>query len=211
MWQDIEAEVDLLNFGVVARAAADLIRQAGGAPLTIGVSGGWGAGKSTLVKLIKADLEAAEVKGASDSGRYVVMEFNAWLYQGYEDARQALLQAVSDRLLAEAQKRKTLVDKALDIVKRVRLLKVARVAAPMFTHIGVGSVAGGPIGAFLGAATGLVKGLSDEAKRDEQLKALKDAYAELKPELQDLIAERHEDSLPKEIDALREAFAKWRS
>ncbi|MBB4516016.1 KAP family P-loop NTPase fold protein [Paraburkholderia fungorum] len=208
MWQDIEAEVDLLNFGVVARAAADLIRQAGGAPLTIGVSGGWGAGKSTLVKLIKADLEAAEVKGASDSGRYVVMEFNAWLYQGYEDARQALLQAVSDRLLAEAQKRKTLVDKALDIVKRVRLLKVARVAAPMFTHIGVGSVAGGPIGAFLGAATGLVKGLSDEAKRDEQLKALKDAYAELKPELQDLIAERHEDSLPKEIDALREAFAK---
>ena len=27
MWHDIEAEVDLLNFGVVARAAADLIRR----------------------------------------------------------------------------------------------------------------------------------------------------------------------------------------
>ena len=53
MWHDIEAEVDLLNFGVVARAAADLIRQADGTPLTIGVSGGWGAGKSTLVKLTK--------------------------------------------------------------------------------------------------------------------------------------------------------------
>lgn len=57
MWHDIEAEVDLLNFGVVARAAADLIRQAAGTPLTIGVSGGWGAGKSTLVKLTKAELE----------------------------------------------------------------------------------------------------------------------------------------------------------
>ncbi|WP_321845844.1 KAP family P-loop NTPase fold protein [Paraburkholderia bannensis] len=208
MWHDIEAEIDLLNFGVVARAAADLIRQAGGAPLTIGVSGGWGAGKSTLVKLTKADLETGGVKDNSGSSAYIVIEFNAWLYQGYEDARQALLQAVSDRLLDEAQKRKTFVDKAIDFAKRVRLLKVARIAAPMFSHAGVGSVAGGPFGAFIGAATGFVKGLSDEAKRDEQLKALKDAYDDLKPELKELIAERQEDSLPKEIDALRDTFAK---
>ena len=101
MWHDIEAEVDLLNFGVVARAAADLIRQAGGTPLTIGVSGGWGAGKSTLVKLTKAELEQG-ASASSDSSRFIVMEFNAWLYQGYEDARQALLQAVSDRLVVGA-------------------------------------------------------------------------------------------------------------
>jgi len=208
MWHDIEAEVDLLNFGVVARAAADLIRQAGGAPLTIGVSGGWGTGKSTLVKLTKADLETGAAKGAPESRAYVVMEFNAWLYQGYEDARQALLQSVSDRLLEEAQGRKTFVDKALDFAKRVRLLKVARITAPMLAHAGVGSVAGGPLGAFIGAATGFVKGLSDEAKREEQLTALKDAYAALKPELKELIAERQEDSLPKEIHALRETFAK---
>jgi predicted KAP-like P-loop ATPase len=208
MWHDIEAEVDLLNFGVVARAAADLIRQAGGAPLTIGVSGGGGAGKSTLVKLIRADLEGGMPEDAPASNAYVVMEFNAWLYQGYEDARQALLQAVSDRLLEEAKKRKTFVEKALDFAKRVRLLKVARLAAPMLMHAGIGSVAAGPLGAFVGAATGLVKGLSDETKREEQLAALKEAYADLKPELKELIAERQEDSLPKEIHALREAFAK---
>ena len=102
MWHDIEAEIDLLNFGMVAHAAADLIRGAQGTPLTIGVSGGWGAGKSTLVKLVKADLQA---NGATQERRpsYVLMEFNAWLYQGYEDARQALLQSVSDRLLEEAE------------------------------------------------------------------------------------------------------------
>lgn len=208
MWHDIEAEVDLLNFGVVAHAAADLIRQAGGAPLTIGVSGGWGAGKSTLVKLTKADLESSVAKGPATTGSFVVMEFNAWLYQGYEDARQALLQAVSDRLVEEAKKRETLVDKALAFAKRVRLLKVARLAAPMLAHAGIGSVAGGPLGAFIGAATGFVQGLSDEAKREEQLAALKDAYADLKPELKELIAERREDSLPKEIHGLREAFGK---
>jgi hypothetical protein len=41
MWHDIEAEVDLLNFGLVANAAANLIRQAGDTPVTIGISGGW--------------------------------------------------------------------------------------------------------------------------------------------------------------------------
>lgn len=205
MWHDIEAEVDLLNFGVVARAAADLIRQADGTPLTIGVSGGWGAGKSTLVKLTKVDLEKAVPSGAAASP-YIVMEFNAWLYQGYEDARQALLQAVSDRLLEEAKKRESFVDKAVAVVKRVRLLKLARLAGPVLAHAGIGSIAGGPLGTFIGAATGLVKGLSDEAKREENLAALKDAYAELKPELKELVGEREDDSLPKEIQALRKAF-----
>src|SRR5471032_2996393 len=151
MWHDIEAEVDLLNFGVVARAAADLIRQAGGAPLTIGVSGGWGAGKSTLVKLIKTDLETGGAKEASGSSAYVVMEFNAWLYQGYEDARQALLQAVSDRLVEEAKKRQTFVDKAMEFAKRVKLLKVARLVVPVAAHVAVGTVAAGPLGALFGA------------------------------------------------------------
>lgn len=205
MWHDIEAEVDLLNFGVVARAAADLIRQANGTPLTLGVSGGWGAGKSTLVKLIKAELEPTGASAAASSP-YIVMEFNAWLYQGYEDARQALLQAVSDRLLAEAKKRETFVEKAVSFAKRVKLLKMARLAAPMLAHAGIGSVAGGPLGAFIGAATGLAKGFTDEAKREEQLSALINAYTDLKPELQELIGAREDNSLPKEIDALRKAF-----
>ena len=62
MWHDIEAEVDLLNFGLVADAAANLIRDAGDTPVTIGVSGGWGAGKSTLVKLVRAHLEDSNKK-----------------------------------------------------------------------------------------------------------------------------------------------------
>ena len=205
MWHDIEAEVDLLNFGLVANAAATLIRDAAGTPLTIGVSGGWGAGKSTLVKLVRAHLEASAKKDGKESS-YILMEFNAWLYQGYEDARQALLQAVSDRLVEEAKKRKTFVDKALDFAKRVNLLKVGRLAAPVVAHVAVGSVAAGPLGSLFGAVTGLVQGLSDEAKRAEGFKAVQEAYAELSPDLKDLIAEKKESSLPKEIEGLRKSF-----
>ena len=205
MWHDIEAEVDLLNFGLVANAAATLIRDAGETPLTIGVSGGWGAGKSTLVKLVRAQLEASTKKDGKQSS-YILMEFNAWLYQGYEDARQALLQAVSDRLVEEATKRKTFVDKARDFAKRVNLLKAGRLAAPVLAHVAVGSVAAGPLGALFGAVSGLVQSLSDEEKRAEGLKAVQEAYSELSPELKDIIREKQEASLPKEIEGLRTAF-----
>lgn len=206
MWHDIEAEVDLLNFGLVANAAANLINQAGDTPVTIGISGGWGAGKSTLVKLVQAQLAQRAAKDGKKSP-YILMEFNAWLYQGYEDARQALLQAVSDRLVEEATARKTFVDKAVDFAKRVNLLKLGRIAAPVVTHVAVGTVAAGPLGALFGAVSGLVQGFGDEGKRTESLKAVQDAYAELSPELKDAIGEKKEASLPKEIEGLRQAFA----
>jgi len=78
MWHDIEAKVDLLNFNVVAVAAGQLVRDSGGQPLTIGISGGWGVGKSSLVKMIGATLS----KDNDSDKKYVFLEFNAWLYQG---------------------------------------------------------------------------------------------------------------------------------
>ncbi|MFY3533274.1 MULTISPECIES: KAP family P-loop NTPase fold protein [Achromobacter] len=206
MWHDIEAEADLLNFGLVANAAANLIKNAGNSPVTIGISGGWGAGKSTLVKLVQAQLGQG-IAPDDKKPPYILMEFNAWLYQGYEDARQALLQAVADRLVEEASRRKTFIDNALDFAKRVKLLKLGRIVAPAVAHVAVGSVAAGPLGALFGAVTGLVQGFSDESKRAENLQAVQNAYAELSPDLKELIGEKKEASLPKEIEGLRKAFA----
>ncbi len=207
MWHDIEAEVDLLNFGMVANAAAGLIRDAGDTPLTIGISGGWGVGKSSLVKLVRADLEGSAQQHGDEPSPYIMMEFNAWLYQGYEDARQALLQAVSDRLVEEAQKRKKFIEKATDFAKRVNLLKLGRIVAPAITHVAVGAVAAGPLGALFGAVSGLVQGFNEAEKREENLKAVQAAYTELSPELKDVLGARKESSLPKEIEGLRKAFA----
>lgn len=52
MWHDNETTVDYLNFGVVADACAKLLQQAQGIPISIGVSGGWGVGKSSLVRMV---------------------------------------------------------------------------------------------------------------------------------------------------------------
>lgn len=200
MWHDVETTKDLLNFAVVADTAAQLVRESAGQPLSIGVSGSWGTGKSSLVKMIGAALREAD----TDDGRYVFLEFNAWLYQGYDDARMALLQSVADTLLAEAEKRKTHVDKAVEFVKRVNWLRVGKLLAPAASGALMGGVLGGPVGAVIGAVGGLCKAGSTPTPQD--IKKVMDAYAELEPELTDLVKEKEGKSLPQEIQELREKF-----
>ena len=52
MWNDIETTTDYLHFSVVSKTVANLIIESGDNPISIGVSGSWGAGKSSMVKMI---------------------------------------------------------------------------------------------------------------------------------------------------------------
>lgn len=80
MWHDNETAIDYLNFGVVADACASMLTRANGEPISIGVSGGWGAGKSSLVKMIAARLKTppkAEFdEGDKSANTFVVLTFN---------------------------------------------------------------------------------------------------------------------------------------
>lgn len=202
MWNDIEAEVDFLNFSLVAEAAAQLIKDSKGSPLTIGVSGGWGTGKSSLVKMVGSQLG----KDEEAKQKYIFLEFNAWLYQGFDDARQALLEAVTDKLMAVAQERKTVVEKVWALRHRVKWLKLGRAAVPTVVGMATGATIGGPIGAIVGAVGGLING-AQGAAREEQIEKATAAYKELTPELAGLLKAKEDESLPQEIQALRDAFA----
>lgn len=98
MWNDIETTTDYLHFSVVSKTVADLIIESGDNPISIDVSGSWGAGKSSMVKMI-----GQELGNQPDDNKYIFLEFNAWLYQGYEDAKAALLQSVTQKLVEEMQ------------------------------------------------------------------------------------------------------------
>ena len=128
MWNDRETNDDLLNFTVVAETVAETILESNDEPISIGVSGSWGIGKSSMLKLIQKSLENHR------EWRFIFIEFNAWLYQGYDDARIALLNRTTQKLLEleeiKNEKCKTVFEKMVDTIKRIKWRGLAKIALP---------------------------------------------------------------------------------
>lgn len=104
MWADNETTTDLLNVRDLVRVVADTIRNDRLLPLTIGIYGGWGSGKSSLVQMVREDLE-------QDEG-VVCVTFNGWLFESYEDAKSALMGTILD----EIRSRRKLGPQARDLL-----------------------------------------------------------------------------------------------
>ncbi len=89
VWQDNETEIDLLGFDVHADLIRSVITDPSVLPVTVGVFGDWGGGKSSIMKMLQKEL--------SNEGTYpnvVCLYFNGWTFEGYEDAKSALLSSI---------------------------------------------------------------------------------------------------------------------
>lgn len=157
MWPDVDTEIDFLNFSETAETAVDLIRQPGMLPLSLGIFGGWGAGKSTLLRLMEHELRN-EAEG-KDRNPYVIVKFDAWLFQDYDDARASLMEIIARTLWNEAEKTKTLVDKARGLLKRVNYLRALGTAVEVGASLALGVP---PLGIFKRGVDALAKAFSGE-------------------------------------------------
>lgn len=135
MWLDNASEIDMLFYKPYATIISDIAKNKDYNPLTIGVFGLWGAGKSTLLKLIQSDIP-------TENSRYVCVQINAWMFEGYEDAKSALMEA----LLKELEEQKPFEDvktKIRDLIKRVDIFKIGTkllsYGAPAIASIATGN------------------------------------------------------------------------
>lgn len=208
MWNDIETTRDFLNFSVIADTVAELIVEADGQPISIGVSGNWGAGKSSMVKMIGESLKTRDETKEDKEKDYVLLEFNAWLYQGYDDARTALLQAVTDKLLEESKKRdpeKNFTDKVKAFSKRVNWLQIAKLIVPLSFGLIPGGAAVGGIASLIGAFSGVLSN-TDKDKNAENSEKFNKALESLSPDMKELLKESASKSTPHQIENLRDDF-----
>ncbi|MDY4366988.1 P-loop NTPase fold protein [Pectobacterium brasiliense] len=191
----METADDLLNFKLIANIATRLVFESNGEPVSIGVSGKWGTGKSSLVKMIGQKLQDEGTKE-----KYIFLEFNAWLYQGYDDAKLALLQSVSDKILSVAQDRKNFVEKAFDFAKRIDYFRAIKIAAPAAAGALWGGAIGGPVGSILGIVSGII---SSKIVTSDDLDLLQSEYSKISPNFNGLLKPSESKSLPKQIEELR--------
>lgn len=200
MWTDNETDRDFLNFEGVADTIAEVIVSAGGRPVSIGVSGAWGVGKSSMIKLTKTSL--AKHQPAQGPKKFVFVEFNAWLYQGYDDARAALLEVIANKLEAEAEARETGIDKAKDFLSRVRWFRLAKLIALPAASMALGLP---PIG-FAGEVAGVVNDATSGNLTTEGLESLGEQASATAGAASALVKPKEAVSPPKEIQALRDSF-----
>ncbi|SPD75138.1 putative P-loop ATPase [uncultured Desulfobacterium sp.] len=145
MWPDHETAIDLLGIKHLKDAVLDIIKDSKLHPATIGIFGDWGSGKSSLIKMVTEELN-------NDSAALVI-EFNGWLFESYDDAKSALMETVVDELV-----RKTPTDKSGEVKKlAVRLLRKInwfRLGGKAIQY-GVTAAATGGIGVLTAALTDL--------------------------------------------------------
>jgi len=200
VWPDNETERDFINFSGVADTVAEIVVQAQGRPISIGVSGAWGVGKSSMIKLIQASLAARPRK--EGEREFIFVEFNAWLYQGYDDARAALMDVIVTKLEKEAKAREKATDKVKALLKRVNWLRAAKLFAGSAAAMSFGLPPMGLLGDIWGVGQRLVSGNVDAkliADAEGKVGEVAEAGA-------GLLNPKEETSPPKEIQALRDDF-----
>jgi predicted KAP-like P-loop ATPase len=196
MWPDNETDLDFLNFAGVADTVAEIIVQAQPSPISIGVSGAWGVGKSSMIKLIRRSL------GGRQGADFIFVEFNAWLYQGYDDARAALMEVIAGTLTKEAESRKKGVEKAKEFLQRINWFRVAKLVGGSAVSMSLGMP---PVG-LLGELWGIGEKILDGAVDEKSIGAMEHAVGEAAGAASGLLKEKKKTSPPKEIQALRKSF-----
>ena len=115
MWSDHEADLDLLGFNHLVDAVTSIIQAPNLLPATIGVFGDWGSGKSTLLNLVGDDL--------AKEPNVLVLKFNGWLFEGYDDAKAALLETIVDGIAGRETTKPKAKRIALKLLRKVNWLR----------------------------------------------------------------------------------------
>lgn len=187
---DNETKVDLLNNEAIASTIIGLLRAKPDHPVTIGVHGDWGAGKSSVLEMIEA--------GFVGQDDVLCLKFNGWRFQGFEDAKIALIEGIVTGLVEKRPALKKAAVAVKDVFRRIDWLKVAKQAGGLAMTAFTGIPTPEQIGAIVGSLEALV---ADPAKL-----VTKENLSTAIDEAKDLLKPGESKNVPEEVEAFRKAF-----
>lgn len=188
---DNETAVDLLYYEAIARTVVRLVCEKSDAPLSVGIHGDWGAGKSSVLMMVEESF--------SDDDRVLCVRFNGWLFQGFEDAKAVLIETIVEELRRKRPTSRKVGEQVKKVLRRVDWMKLARKAGAYGLTLATGVPHPETIRDLGAAARSLInKGTEDVSP--ETIAALVEGSDEL-------LREVAEDSAPEQMHAFRKEFA----
>lgn len=192
MWSDNETEIDLLGFEHLVTAVASIVNNEALLPATIGVYGDWGSGKSSLLKMIAQQFEGEE--------GVLLLSFNGWLFEGFDDAKTALMGTILDEIVS----RKLVSTEVKEGAKRLgwKLLKQIEVMRVMgfVGRTAIAGLTGGIPAAMLSVGKDAVSGMKDLSEKAGNAKLTVE-------EIATQFKEKSEDGMRRGIREFRQDFA----
>jgi hypothetical protein len=189
---DHETKVDLLNNEAIATTIIGLLRERPDRPVTIGVHGDWGAGKSSVLEMIEV--------GLSGKDEVLCLKFNGWRFQGFEDAKIALIEGIVTGLVEKRPALTKAAGAVKDVFARIDWLKVAKNAGGLALTAFTGIPTPDQIGAIVSTLEGVLANPGQIATKENLSSAIDGVKAILKPS--------ETKNVPEEVEAFRKAFDK---
>lgn len=192
MWSDTESKEDYLNFGEVSQIVTEILETEDMLPVSIGVFGNWGAGKSSLLNLIEQQIEP---------GEWIVIKFDAWLYQGFDDARAALLEVIASHLIQAAKDEETILQKSKNLFARIHGLRLLGLIAE-----GAALAAGMPTFGLISKTFETAKESLDGVQNETESKQIVEVGKNLVDSGKNLIKPKEKQTPPQQIDEFRKEY-----
>lgn len=208
MWPDNETIQDLLGFKVHADLIRNIVIDKKMLPITIGVFGDWGGGKTSIMKMIEFSLSPDNYIDAIEKNKYdriACIYFNGWLFEGYDDAKAAILTSILIQLGEHKRFGPKIRNAVVKLIKSVNWMRLAK--------MGFQNVALPAISAYLSGGISLIPafaeasraslGIKGENKEEEEAKAEKGTI-----DWESLIKKDDTSSSPMDVRSFRERFEK---
>lgn len=125
MWSDNETTQDLLGYQVHADLLRKIILNDAMLPISIGVFGNWGSGKSSLMLLLQQSLQEWEKSQQNEQHSFILqVYFNSWQFESYDSTKLTMIESILEALDKDINTRKDVFERADDLLARINFLKV---------------------------------------------------------------------------------------
>jgi KAP family P-loop domain len=137
LWSDNPSALDLLGFADVTAPIAEAVLRDKLDPVTVGIEGDWGSGKSSILAILGTELEGDKT--------VVVIPTHPWEYDPATDPKATLIGEVLNAVRREAVKRKggwenlseTVQNRFKSLARRVKVSKVIKLATNSVLSMGL--------------------------------------------------------------------------